>query len=116
MTNKIGERLRSGWPAVVEVTLGATLAWIVATLIGHHQPFFAPAATILVLSQARGARLSRAAEVFLAVAGGVLLADIVAQLLTPWPTLTIFVLIALTLTITTALDAGPVVVVQATVS
>ena len=37
-------------------------------------------------------------------------------MLAPWPTLTIFVLIALTLTITTALDAGPVVVVQATIS
>ena len=53
---------------------------------------------------------------FLAVAGGVLLADIVAQLLAPWPTLTIFVLISLTLIVTTALDASAVVVVQASVS
>ncbi len=109
-------RLRSGWLAVLEVTVGATLAWIVAVALGHHEPFFAPAATILVLSQARGARISRALEVFLAVAGGVLLADVVAQLLAPWPTLTIFVLVGLTLTATTMLDAGPVVVVQATVS
>ncbi|MET3806518.1 uncharacterized membrane protein YgaE (UPF0421/DUF939 family) [Nakamurella sp. UYEF19] len=117
MIAKLGQRLRLGWLPLLEATAGATLAWIVATrLIGHHQPFFAPAATIIVLSQARGARISRAAEVLLAVAGGVLLADLVAQLLAPWPTLTIFVLIVLTLTATTALDAGPVVVVQATVS
>ena len=117
MITTFGRRLRSGWLPLLEATAGATLAWFVAaTLIGHHQPFFAPAATIIVLSQARGARISRAIEVFLAVAGGVLLADIVAQLLQPWPTLTIAVLIVLTLTITTALNAGPVVVVQATVS
>ena len=117
MLRTFGQRLRRGWLPLLEATAGATLAWFVAaTLIGHHQPFFAPAATIIVLSQARGARISRALEVFLAVAGGVLLADIVAQLLAPWPTLTIAVLIVLTLTITTALNAGPVVVVQATVS
>ncbi|WP_157695093.1 FUSC family protein [Nakamurella panacisegetis] len=117
MLTTFARRLRAGWLPLLEATAGATLAWFVAaTLIGHHQPFFAPAATIIVLSQARGARITRALEVFLAVAGGVLLADIVAQLLEPWPTLTIAVLIVVTLTITTALDAGPVVVVQATVS
>jgi len=110
-------RLRRGWSPIVEASVGATLAWVVATMvIGHLHPFFAPAATILVLTQARGARISRAGEVFLAVAGGVLLADIVAQLLSPWPTLTVLVLIVLTLTITTLLDASAVIVVQATVS
>lgn len=110
-------RLRARWLPLLEATVAATSAWIVDTsLIDHPRPFFAPAATIIVLSQARGARFHRAAEVLAAVAGGVLLADLVAQLLGANRTITIFVLIALSLTITTALDLGPVGVVQATVS
>src|ERR1700712_43701 len=44
MIAQYGRRLRSGWPALLEVTVGATLAWIVATRLGHPEPFFAPAA------------------------------------------------------------------------
>jgi uncharacterized membrane protein YgaE (UPF0421/DUF939 family) len=73
-------RLRQGWLVVVESTAAATVAWLVDTrFIGHPQPFFAPAAALIVLAQLRGQRTRRAVEVILGVAGGVLVADVVAQ-------------------------------------
>ena len=110
-------RLRSNWVPLLESTVAATLAWVVATVVvGHSAPFFAPAAAIIVLGQARGVRVRKTVEILIGVAGGVLLADIVAQLLGSNTTLTIFVLIVLTLTITTAIGANGVAVVQAAVS
>ncbi|MEU8072925.1 MULTISPECIES: hypothetical protein [unclassified Micromonospora] len=48
-------RLRHGWRPVLQDTLAATVAWIIATrLAGHPLPFFAPAAARNVLTQARG--------------------------------------------------------------
>ncbi len=112
-----GSRLRSGWLPLAEAAAATTVAWFIATkVIGHTAPFFAPAAAIIVLGQARGMRLRRTVEVLLGVAGGVLLADIVAQLLGPHTTLTVFVVILLTLVITTAFGASTILVVQASVS
>ena len=48
-------RLRQRWWPVVEATVAATVAWILAArLVGHPQPFFAPAAALIVLGQATG--------------------------------------------------------------
>src|SRR5262245_55564949 len=69
-------RLRQGWVLVVESIAAATVAWLLDTwLIGDPQPFFAPAAALLVLGQ----RMRRAIEVILGVAGGVLVADVVVR-------------------------------------
>jgi uncharacterized membrane protein YgaE (UPF0421/DUF939 family) len=112
-----GGRLRKGWLPLVESTVAATAAWIIdVNLIGHPAPFFAPAAAIIVLGQARGMRMRRTVEILLGVAGGILLADIIAQLLGTHTTLTIFTIIVLTLSITTAIGANGVAVVQGTVS
>lgn len=110
-------RLREGRLPVVESTAAATVAWIVDTrLIGHPQPFFAPAAALIVLGQARGQRMRRAVEVLLGVAGGVLLADLVADAPGPHTTWTIFTVILLTLAIAVAIGASTILVVQASVS
>ncbi|MGZ4592233.1 MAG: FUSC family protein [Actinomycetes bacterium] len=110
-------RLRDQWPWVAEATLAASVAWLVDTrLVGHQQPFFAPAAALIVLGQARGLRMRRAVEVVLGVAGGVLVADVVAQALGPHTTVTIFTVILMTLTLAVAVGAGPVFTVQAAVS
>ena len=110
-------RLRRGWRFVLESTLAATLAWIIsATVLHHPQPFFAPAAALLVLGAARGQRRWRAAEVVLGVAGGVLVADLVAALLGPGTTLTVCVVIALTSIVAVLLGASTVLLVQAMVS
>ncbi|MEV1332187.1 FUSC family protein [Micromonospora costi] len=110
-------RLRRGWRPVVEATLAATVAWILATrLVGHPQPFFAPAAALIVLGQARGQRLRRAVEVVLGVAGGVLVADLVIQGLGPGTTWTVFTVILLTVALAAAVGATGVTLVQAAVS
>jgi uncharacterized membrane protein YgaE (UPF0421/DUF939 family) len=110
-------RLRRGWLLVVESTAAATVAWLVDTrFIGHPQPFFAPAAALIVLAQVRGQRTRRAIEVILGVAGGVLVADVVAQALGSHTTWTIFTVILLTLTFAVALGASTVGLVQAAVS
>ncbi len=110
-------RLRQGWLPVVEATLAATVAWMLATrLVGHPQPFFAPAAALIVLGQARGQRIRRAVEVVLGVAAGVLVADLVVQALGPRTTWTVFTVILLTVALAVAVGASSVTVVQAAVS
>ena len=110
-------RLRAGWLPLLESTAAATLAWLIATrLVGHPQPFFAPAAALIVLGQTRGQRVQRAVEVLLGVAGGVLVADVVAQALGPHTTWTIFTVILLTLTLAVMLGASTLLMVQAAVS
>jgi uncharacterized membrane protein YgaE (UPF0421/DUF939 family) len=110
-------RLRQGWLPVVESTVAATVAWLVATrLLDHPQPFFAPAAALIVLGQARGRRMWRAVEVILGVAGGVLVADLVVQALGARASWTVFIVILLTLTLAVAIGASTISMVQAAVS
>ncbi|MET7672878.1 FUSC family protein [Micromonospora luteifusca] len=112
-----GGRLRHGWRPVLEATVAATVAWLLATrLLGHPQPFFAPAAALIVLGQARGQRIRRAVEVVLGVAAGVLVADLVVQALGPGTTWTVFTVILLTVLLAVAFGATGVTLVQAAVS
>ncbi|WP_244200661.1 FUSC family protein [Micromonospora arborensis] len=112
-----GGRLRHGWRPVLEATAAATVAWLLATrLLGHPQPFFAPAAALIVLGQARGQRIRRAVEVVLGVAAGVLVADLVVQALGPGTTWTVFTVILLTVLLAVAFGATGVTLVQAAVS
>jgi uncharacterized membrane protein YgaE (UPF0421/DUF939 family) len=110
-------RLRSGWRSALGATVAATIAWLIATrLLDHPQPFFAPAAALIVLGQGRGQRTLRAVEVVLGVAGGVLVADIVVRGLGPGTTATIFTIILVTLAVTVLIGASTVVRVQMAVS
>ncbi|MEV1132155.1 FUSC family protein [Agromyces sp. NPDC049794] len=109
-------RLRHGWRPVVEATLAATVAWLLAAdLVGDPQPFFAPAAALIVLGQARGQRIRRAVEVVLGVAAGVLVADLVVQALGR-TTGTVFTVILITVALAVAVGATGVSLVQAAVS
>ncbi|NJP34420.1 FUSC family protein [Micromonospora thermarum] len=110
-------RLRHGWRPVVEATLAATVAWFLAAdLVGDPQPFFAPAAALIVLGQARGQRIRRAVEVVLGVTAGVLVADLVLQALGPRTTGTVFTVILLTVALAVTVGATGVTLVQAAVS
>ena len=112
-----GSRLRAGWRPIVETTAAATVAWLIAQrLLDHPQPFFAPAAALIVLGQARGQRMLRAVEVVVGVAGGVLVADVVAQALGPRTTWTILTIILVTLTVAVAIGASTIFRVQMAVS
>ena len=104
------------WP-IVETTVAAGAAWLIAhELLGQEVPFFAPAAALIVLGQARGQRLSRALEVTFGVAGGVLIADLIAHWLGEGNTITVIVIVFVTMTATVAVGGGTVLMVQATVS
>jgi uncharacterized membrane protein YgaE (UPF0421/DUF939 family) len=110
-------RLRYGWLGVVEATLAASLAWELDTRLLHHrQAFFAPAAALIVLAQVQGQRIRRAIEIVLGVSAGIFIADLVARALGPHSTGTVFVVILLTLTAALVVGAGPLLVVQASVS
>ena len=73
-------RLRSDWLPILQTAVAACLAWFMAVLIlGLERPTFAPIAAVIVLGLAVGARLRRALELTLAVAFGVVLADLLVS-------------------------------------
>lgn len=110
-------RLRADWLRIVEATFAAAVAWVIAVhLLRHPQPFFAPAAALIVLGVTRGQRLQRAAEIVIGVAVGVFLADLITHALGRQSVATLVVLVALSLTTAILLGGGPILAVQATVS
>jgi uncharacterized membrane protein YgaE (UPF0421/DUF939 family) len=61
----------AGW-SVVQTPVAAGLAWYIAhTLLGHHQPFFAPTAAAVSLSKARVLRGQRALQLMVGVVLGI---------------------------------------------
>ncbi|WP_433341958.1 FUSC family protein [Micromonospora sp. CA-111912] len=110
-------RLRQNWVVVAEGTLAATVSWLLASwLLGHSRPFFAPAAALVVLGQARGHRTRRALEVLFGVAAGVFVADVLVRALGPGKSWTVFIVILITIVLAVAFGAGSVAVEQAAVS
>lgn len=110
-------RLRADWLRVVEATVGAAAAWLVAVAVLHHpQPFFAPASALIVLGVTLGRRWQRAVEIVVGVAVGVLVADLITRAIGPHTIGALLVVLALTLTTAVMLGGGPILAVQATVS
>jgi uncharacterized membrane protein YgaE (UPF0421/DUF939 family) len=71
------ERLRNAARAILQSTLAATLAWLVATeVVGHARPFFAPVSAMITLGLTQGERGRRAVEVVLGVTLGIAVADL----------------------------------------
>lgn len=113
----VWQRLRGRGRNIVEATAAATIAWFLATAgFGHIQPFFAPAAALIVLGQTRGARIGRTVEILLGVAGGVLVADLVVAVLGTRSTAAIIVVVLLVTVVSAALGAGPLLSTQAAIS
>src|SRR5690606_21740467 len=70
--------LRFAWLRIVQLSVGAGLAWLIATRVFHHdQPFFAPIAVVLVLGLTIEQRGRRAYEVAAGVAIGLGVADLI---------------------------------------
>lgn len=62
---------------IIQCCVTAGLAWwVAASVLGHSQPFFAPVAAIITLGFSFGQRMTRAAEVGIGVAVGVLIGDL----------------------------------------
>ena len=110
------ERLRHAGRAIVQATLAATIAWLVATeVVGHLRPFFAPVAAMITLGLTQGERGRRAVEVVLGVTLGIAVADLlVLELGTGWWQLAIVV--ALAMSIALLLGSGQMFAQQAAVS
>ncbi|WP_399084863.1 aromatic acid exporter family protein [Streptomyces sp. BBFR2] len=71
----------AAWP-VLQQTAAVTASWVVAThLISHHQPFFAPIATVVALNASRGERGSNAVRLLVGVVVGILAGEAALLLL-----------------------------------
>jgi uncharacterized membrane protein YgaE (UPF0421/DUF939 family) len=109
-------RLRDAARAILQATLAATLAWLVATeIVGHSQPFFAPVSAIITLGLTQGERGRRAVEVVFGVTLGIAVADLlVIGLGTGWWQLALVV--GLAMSIAPLLGSGQIFAQQAAVS
>ena len=108
-------RLRAKRFHIAQCALAAGAAWFVASdLFGHPTPFFAPIAAVVSLGTSYGQRLRRVAEVTLGVAIGVLVADLLVQLIGSgaWQLLLV---VALAMSTALLLDGGQIFVTQAAV-
>jgi uncharacterized membrane protein YgaE (UPF0421/DUF939 family) len=110
------ERLRDARRAIVQATLAATVAWLVATeIVGHPRPFFAPVSAMITLGLTQGERGRRAIEVVLGVTLGIAVADLlVIALGTGWWQLGLVV--ALAMSVALLLGSGQMFAQQAAVS
>ena len=110
------ERLHDAARAIVQSTLAATLAWLVATeIVGHPRPFFAPVSAMITLGLTQGQRGRRAVEVVLGVTLGIAVADmLVLKLGTGWWQLA--VVVSLSMSAALLLGSGQMFAQQAAVS
>lgn len=101
---------------IAQSAIAAGVAWEVALQIpGHGQPFFAPIAAVIALGAERGRRGRQAIDMMLGVALGILLGSgIVAVVGVGAWQLTVGT--AISLVITTAIGASPVIRMQAAAS
>src|SRR4029078_11680273 len=68
--------------SIVQVTLAALIAWLIATEgVGHARPLFAPVSAIITLGLTLGQRGRRAVEVVIGVTLGIAVGDLLAHVL-----------------------------------
>jgi uncharacterized membrane protein YgaE (UPF0421/DUF939 family) len=71
------ERLRLAWRSILQASVAAGTAWVIATeVFGHDRPFFAPVAAIITLGLTISERGRRAVEVAIGVALGIAIGDL----------------------------------------
>ena len=110
------ERLREAWTAIALAAIAAGAAWAIAkNVFGHDAPFFAPVAAISVIGLSVGQRLSRAVEIALGQAVGILVADALVVAVGTG-TLTIMLVSAMAMVVAVLVRPGALVVQQAAVS
>jgi uncharacterized membrane protein YgaE (UPF0421/DUF939 family) len=110
------QRLRNAARVILQATLAATIAWLVATeIVGHARPFFAPVSAMITLGLTQGQRGRRAVEIVLGVTLGIAVADLlVIELGTGWWQLALVV--ALAMSVALLLGSGQLFAQQAAVS
>jgi uncharacterized membrane protein YgaE (UPF0421/DUF939 family) len=110
------ERLRVAWRSIVQASVAAGVAWIIATeVFGHARPFFAPVSAIITLGLTFSQRGRRAVEVAIGVAVGIAVGDLLVLAIGVGPAqLSLVVLLATALAI--FLGSGQMLATQAAVS
>src|SRR4051794_39610694 len=102
--------------SIVQVTLAALLAWIIATeVVGHTRPFFAPVSAIITLGLTLGQRGRRAVEIVVGVTLGIAVGDLLVLAVGTgaWQ---LAVVVGLTMTVALLLGPGTMFAQQAAVS
>jgi hypothetical protein len=109
-------RLAVAARSVAQIGLAATLAWLFAVeVLGNPSPFFAPIAAIVTLGVTNGQRGRRAVELWLGVATGILIADLLV-LAIGTGTLQLGLVVLLAVSAAILLGRGPLLVNQAAIS
>ncbi|HEX5910982.1 MAG TPA: FUSC family protein [Thermoleophilaceae bacterium] len=110
------DRVTGAWLEILQTGVAAAVAWQAAKLIvGQSQPFFAPIAAVLALGLSRGQPRRRAVELGLGVALGILIADLLVQLIGTG-TWQIGVVVVLAMSAALVVGAGILLVNQAAIS
>jgi uncharacterized membrane protein YgaE (UPF0421/DUF939 family) len=107
------ERWRQRAFMIVQCSVTAGAAWLIASLLlGHEVPYFAAAAAILVLGVAYGQRLRRGLDVAIGVTVGVALGDLWFVLFGAgvWQ---VVLICAIAMSLATLVGAGPLMTTQA---
>ena len=106
-------RVRESWWGVLQSAVGGALAWEGSERLLHHpNPVFATVAAIVCLSTSHAHRLRRVVEMGIGVALGVLLGDVLAQIIGRGG-LQLGLIVLLGMTIALLLDGGNLIVNQA---
>ncbi|WBT08476.1 FUSC family protein [Corynebacterium sp. SCR221107] len=106
-------RLRANWMYILQAGLAAGLSfWVGRDVFGHEEPFFAPMATVIVLSTTGGERFRRSVELVLGVSLGVGMGDLLISLVGSG-TWQIAVAVAASIALGTFVDKGVLVANQA---
>jgi fusaric acid resistance family protein len=81
-TSRAWSRLTAdAWP-LLQGTLAATVAWLIATkLLSHPQPFFAPISAVIALNTSRGERGIQAVRLLAGVIVGIVVGELVLAVL-----------------------------------
>jgi uncharacterized membrane protein YgaE (UPF0421/DUF939 family) len=110
------ERLRIAWRSIVQASVAAAGAYVIATdVIGHIKPFFAPISAIITLGLTVGQRGRRAFELAIGVAVGIGVADVLVILIGSGPAV-LAIVVALAMGTALFLGTGQMMVNQAAVS
>lgn len=114
MVRSRARRLRRMALPILQCSVAAALAWLVATeLFGHARPFFAPIAVVICIGVGLGQkRLRRVVELVCGVSVGIGVGDLLVYLIGtgPWQ---LALILTLAMTIAVLLGSGPLIMLQA---
>ncbi|XVQ14021.1 FUSC family protein [Spirillospora sp. CA-255316] len=107
------DRLGRMGPPIVQCSVAAALAWLIAAdVLGHQRPFFAPIAVVLCVGAGLGQRIRRVAELVVGVSVGVGVGDLLVSVIGTgaWQ---IALVVALAMAVAVFLDGATLITLQA---